>query len=402
MENTLIQSSTSTSAHKMQIIEVTNEALEENFITCPIKLYQGDPNYIRPLDDDISKVFDPQRNKYFRHGEATRFLLQNEAGEFIGRIAAFINYRNASDFPQPTGNIGFFECINDQQAAHMLFDTAKNWLAARGMEAMNGPVNFGERNFWWGLLIDGFTPPCYGMNYNPPYYRQLFENYGFQVYYYQYSYGLNVNDPRPQKYYEKSRRLLQDPNYHFEHVDFKKLDKQTEDFRIIFNKAFGGREGVNPLTKEQAVNLVRSLRPVMVDYLMWLGYYREEPIALFFMIPDLNGYIKYMNGKLNWIGKLKYLYHKIRKTNRKMFGFLFGVVPEYQHKGVEGAIIIAADACVTPKKRWDTMELTWIGDFNPAMMRIAENLGAKIVKTHATYRYIFDRSIPFERHPIEH
>jgi hypothetical protein len=387
----------------MQIIEVSNESLGETFIKFPVSLYKGDPNYIRPLDDDIRKIFDPSRNKYFRHGEATRFLLQDDKGKYIGRIAAFINHRNAKEFPQITGYMGFFECINNQEAANMLFDAAKNWLAARGMQAMNGPVNFGERNQWWGLLVDGFTPPCYGMNYNPPYYKQLLENYGFQVYFYQYSYGLNVNDPRPEKYYEKSRKLLQDKGYRFEHIDFKKLDKQTQDFRTIFNKAFAGvgREGVKPLTEEQATNLVKALKPVMVDYLMWLGYYHEEPIALFFMIPDLNGYIKYMNGKMNWIGKLKYLYHKLMKTNRKMFGFLFGVVPEFQHKGVEGAIIIAADSVVRPKKRWDTMELTWIGDFNPRMMRIAENLGAKIVKTHATYRYIFDKSIPFQRYPIE-
>ena len=385
----------------MQIIEVTNEQEGELFIEFPVTLYNGDPNYVRPLDDDIRKVFNPDKNKYFRHGSATRFLLKDSNDRIIGRIAAFINDRNAREFPQPTGGMGFFECINNQDAANLLFDAAKSWLSERGMEAMNGPINFGERNQWWGLLIDGFTPPCYGMNYHHAYYKDLIENYGFQVYFYQYSYGLNVNDPRPDKYYEKSRKLLEDPGYHFEHIDLKKIEKQTQDFRTIFNKAFGGREGVKEITAEQATNLVNALKPVMVDYLMWLGYYKDEPIALFFMIPDLNGYFKHVNGKMNWLGILKYLYHKTMKTNRKMFSFLFGVVPEYQHKGVEGAIIIAADNVVTPKKRWDKMELTWIGDFNPPMMKVAENLGAKIVKTHATYRYIFDRTIPFERYPIE-
>jgi len=385
----------------MQIIEVTTPEQGEIFITFPVPLYKGDPNYVRPLDDDIRKTFDPKRNKYFKHGSATRFLLKDDSGKVIGRIAAFINERNAKEFPQPTGGMGFFECINNQQAANMLFDACKAWLAERGMEAMNGPINFGERNQWWGLLLDGYSPPCYGMNYNPTYYKELIENYGFQVYFYQYSYGLNVNDPRPDKYYEKSRRLMQDPGYHFEHLDFKRLEKHTQDFRTIFNKAFGGREGVKELTPEQATNLVNALKPVMVDYLMWLGYYKEEPIALFFMIPDLNGYFKHVNGKMNWLGILKYLWHKTLGTNRKMFGFLFGVVPEYQHKGVEGAIIIAADNVVTPTKRWDKMELTWIGDFNPPMMKVAENLGATIVKTHATYRYIFDRTIPFVRYPIE-
>lgn len=385
----------------MKIIEVNTESLSEAFIQFPVALYKGDVNYVRPLDDDIRKVFDPKRNKYFKHGEAIRFLLANADGKYIGRIAAFTNSRNANEFPQPTGGMGFFECINHQAAANLLFDAVKKWLASKGLEAMNGPINFGERNQWWGLLLEGFSPACYGMNYNPHYYISLFENYGFQVYYYQYSYGLNVNDPRPDKYYEKSRLLLQDANYHFEHISFDKIEKQTQDFRTIYNKSFGGREGVKELTEEQATNLVKALKPIMVDYLMWLGYYKQEPIALFFMIPDLNGYFKYVNGKMNWLGILKYLYHKTMKTNKKMFGFLFGVVPEHQGKGVEGGIIVAADAVVTPKKRWDKMELTWIADFNPRMMKVAENLGANIIKTHATYRYIFDRNIEFNRQPIE-
>jgi hypothetical protein len=385
----------------MEIIEVRSSAHEDLFISFPVGLYQHDPHYIRPLDDDIRKVFDPNRNKYFSHGTATRWLLKDESGSFIGRIAAFINERNTTAFPQPSGYFGFFECINSLSAAHLLLETAQNWLRERGMEAMNGPVNFGERNQWWGLLIDGFLPPCYGMNYNPPYYRELLESYGLQIYYQQYSYGLDVNAPRPEKYYEKSKLLLQDPNYRFEHITKAKLVQQTEDFRQVFNKAFGGRQGVKALSPEQSRQLMKAFQPIMVDYLLWLGYYKEEPIALFFSIPDLNGYFKYVDGKINWLGILKLLWHRTIGSNRKMFGFLFGVIPEFQHKGVEGGIIIAADKVITPKKRWDHIELTWIGDFNPRMMKVAENLGATVIKTHATYRYIFDRSIPFERHAIE-
>lgn len=385
----------------MQIVEVVSKEQAELFITSPLTLYKDDPNYIRPLDDDIRKIFNPEKNKYFKHGTAVRFLLYDGGGSVIGRIAAFTNDRNANAFPQITGSFGFFECINDQPAANLLLDAARDWLQARGIEAMNGPINFGERNQWWGLLIEGYSPPCYGMNYNPPYYKQLLEQYGLQIYYNQYSYGLDVNAPRPKKYYEKSEKLMQDSNYHFEHIKTSELNRQTDDFRTIFNRAFGGREGVKELSKEQAEGLMKAFKPVMVDYLMWLGYYKNEPIALFFMIPDLNGYFKYVNGKMNWLGILKYFWHKTIGTNRKMFGFLFGVIPEFQHKGVEGGLIIAANEILMQKKRWDFIELTWIGDFNPRMMKVAENLGAHVVRVHATYRYIFDRSIPFERHAIE-
>lgn len=386
----------------MRVVEVDNDQLAKEFLEVPVAMYSTDPNWIRPLDDDLNKVFNKQKNKYFKHGDLCRWLLVDDSGKAIGRIAAFINEATAYKFDQPTGGMGFFECINNQAAANLLLDTARNWLGTRGMEAMDGPINFGERNNWWGLLIEGFTPPSYGMNYNPPYYRNLMETYGFQLYFNQLSYGLGVNEERPEVYYAKSKKLLEeDPNYHFEHLTFDKIEKYTEDFRTIYNKAFvNSREGLKEMSAEQARNLMKAMKPILVDYLIWFGYYKQEPVAIFFMMPELNGYFKHVNGKMNLVGKLKFLYHKLTGSVRKMYGIMFGVVPEHQGKGVEGGIIMAANAVVQPKKRWDEMELTWIGDFNPKMMRVAENLGARVVKKHATFRYLFDRTKPFHRYPL--
>lgn len=385
----------------MKIVEVTNEQLASEFLHLPLKIYKGDPNFIRPLDKDINRVFDPEKNKYFKHGRLCRWILQDDNGQTIGRVAAFVNDATATKFEQPTGGMGFFECIDDQDAANLLFDTCKEWLTEQGMEAMDGPINFGERNSWWGLQIQGFAPPSYTMNYNPEYYIKLFENYGWQIYFKQLSYGLHVNDERPGVYYDKARELMKDPDYHFEHLKMDQLDKFTEDFRTVYNKAFvGSREGIKPITKEQAQSLIKTMKPIIVDYLVWFGYYKEDPIALFFMIPDINGYFKHVNGKMNLIGKLKFLYHEMIGSVTKIFGIMFGVVPEHQGKGVEGGIIMAANAVVQPKNRWGALELTWIGDFNPKMMRVAENLGSRIVKTHATYRYLFDRTKPYHRYPI--
>ncbi len=386
----------------MKIVAVNTPQLAQEFLKMAPGLYTTDRNYVRPLDDDINKVFNPAKNKYFNHGQLERWLLYNDGGKPIGRIAAFINESTAYKFTQPTGGMGFFECINKQEAANLLLDTAKSWLAERGMEAMDGPINFGERNNWWGLLIEGFDPPCYGMNYNPPYYKALLENYGFQVYFNQLSYGLGVNEERPEIYYAKSKKLLEDdPSYRFKHLTFDETEKYTEDFRTIYNKAFvNSREGLKEMSAEQASNLMKAMRPILVDYLIWFGYYKEDPIAIFFMLPELNGYFKHVNGKMNMMGKLKFLYHKLTGSVRKMYGIMFGVVPEHQGKGVEGGIIMAANAVVQSKKRWDEMELTWIGDFNPKMIRVAENLGARVVKKHATFRYLFDRNKPFERYPM--
>src|SRR5437868_849913 len=126
----------------MNLIEVSNEKLAKEFIDLPRKLYKNDPNWICPLNSDVEAVFDPSRNVFFSHGVCNRWILQDNTGRYVGRIAAFINNEKANKNPQPTGGTGFFECINNQQAAHLLFDTAKAWLQKKGMQAMDGPINF--------------------------------------------------------------------------------------------------------------------------------------------------------------------------------------------------------------------------------------------------------------------
>src|SRR5688572_12797293 len=135
----------------MNLIEVANAKQAREFINLPKQLYKNDPLWICPLDSDIEAVFDPSRNIFFSHGVCTRWLLKDKNDSTIGRIAAFVNNEKAHKNPQPTGGVGFFECINDIQAAHFLFDTAKAWLKSKGMQAMDGPINFGENDKYWGL-----------------------------------------------------------------------------------------------------------------------------------------------------------------------------------------------------------------------------------------------------------
>ena len=129
----------------MTIVPVDSAARKKQFLGVVDGIYAGQPNYVRPLDMDIEEVFDVKKNTYFQHGECTRWVLLNAQGKPIGRVAAFINHRNAQTFDQPTGGMGFFECVEDDAAAFFLFDTCKAWLEARGMQAMDGPINFGDR-----------------------------------------------------------------------------------------------------------------------------------------------------------------------------------------------------------------------------------------------------------------
>ncbi|MCC8036197.1 MAG: hypothetical protein LIO77_09765, partial [Rikenellaceae bacterium] len=163
-------------AEKYILEAVTTRRQVREFLDFPKKLYCGNRYYVHPLDGDIESRFDPAKNGLLRDGEAVRWLLRDGEGRVVGRIAAFYNPEVAALNEQPTGGCGFFECIDDQPAADMLFDAARDWLKSRGMEAMDGPINFGERDQWWGLLVEGFEfQPLYANPYNFHYYKKLID-----------------------------------------------------------------------------------------------------------------------------------------------------------------------------------------------------------------------------------
>lgn len=386
----------------MQVIEIKdNKKLAKEFLQLPVRLYKNDKNWIRPLDNEIEDVFNSEKNKYFRHGECTRWILQDSKGQTIGRVAAFIDRKTAKSYDQPTGGMGFFECINDKAAAFLLFDTCKKWLEGKGMEAMDGPINFGDRDKWWGLLIDGYTEPNYGMFYHFPYYKELFESYGFQIYFKQYTYARPVMKELSDKVADKANRIAQNPSYSFRHLRVKELERYAEDFRTIYNKAWVKHKGVKEMPKAQAMSIMKKMKPVLDEEIVWFAYFDNEPVGFFIMLPELNQIFKHVNGKLDLIGKLKFLWHKWRGTCKKMFGVAFGIVPEHQGKGLEGAIVMAAAQKVQKANfRYKDFEMNWIGDFNPKMMHVAESVGGEICKTHATYRKLFDESKPFKRADI--
>ncbi len=387
----------------MHAKEVLSEADKKEFLQLPVRLYKNTPTWIRPLDKDVEGVFDSKTNKTFNHGECIRWILINDQGQVVGRVAAFINQKTVNKGnDQPTGGIGFFDCIEDKQAAFMLFDQCKSWLQQKGMEAMDGPVNFGNRDRWWGLLIEGFDrEPNYQCNYNFPYYQKFFEDYGFQVYFYQLTFGRPIQGAIDPRLLEKSLLVEKDPNYRFGYIKKSEWGKLPEMVRTVYNKAWAKRGEIPELTEAQAKHLIKQMKPIMDEKLLWFGFYKDEPVSFFLSLPEVNQIFKHVNGKLDLIGKLKFVWHTLMKTNKKAFGILFGLIPEHQGKGVDGAIIenfrkFAHGGGIS----YTYYEMNWIGDFNPKMIRVVEQINAPVVKRHATYRKLFDETKPFKRMPI--
>jgi hypothetical protein len=386
----------------MQIVEVNNSSTAREFLRFNRWINRDNPCFVAPLEQEVNDIFDPKKNSSFRFGECCRWLLIDDHGKPCGRIAAFTNQKyKTRGTDVPIGGVGFFDCINDQEAANQLFLTARHWLAEKGMVGMDGPINFGERDKWWGLLVEGFDKePMYGMAFNPPYYASLFENYGFKNYYNQYYYAMYVRDPLPQRFAERHDRFREKPEYSARQIEINNLEKYASDFVTIYNAAWAQHGEVKEITLEQVMKMFGKMKPIMDPRVIWFAYYKEQPIAMFVNIPDLNQYFKYFKGKMGWSEKLRLLWMKWRGTNKKLIGLVFGVVPKFQSLGIDSYLIYEC-AIVLRKNNWyDEYEMGWAGEWNPKMVNIYKSLGASQCRRLITYRYWFDPNRPFERHPV--
>jgi GNAT superfamily N-acetyltransferase len=385
----------------MKLTEVTDRKTEKMFLDIARSIYKDDPVWVCPLDKHIRNVFDPAANPYYRHGTAARWVLTGEHNSLLGRIAAFIDFNLASTYDQPTGGIGFFECIDDDAAARMLFDTAREWLLERGMEAMDGPINFGETDKYWGLLVNGFTHPSFEIAYNPPYYRGLFERYGFEVYYKMEGFHYDLTKPLDERFLKIASWVAAKPGYEFRHFSWKEQDKLISDFAEVFNEAWASfKANFEPLEPDYIRSVLKKAKVILDEEFIWLAYFEGKPIAIYLMFPDLNQILKHLNGKLDPLSLVKFLWLKNRKTMTRARGMLMGVIPKYQGLGIESAFILKLREALIHKPHYEEVEFSWVGDFNPRMRKIFVSVGSVSVKDYITYRYLFDRTREFKRYPI--
>ncbi len=374
-----------------RIVSVNNKNDRERFHKVMRIIYKNDKNFICPPDDVIEGIFTPGKNTFFTHGEAARWILLDENNKLSGRVAAFINTKKAYTFQVPTGGMGFFECVNDYNAAKLLFDTCHAWLSERGMEAMDGPVNFGENDNFWGLLVEGFIPQSFGMNYNPPYYKELFENYGFSIYFEQVTNLLDLHKPFPERFWKIADWVRQKPMYNFKHFSYDDSEKFIADFIEVYNDAWQFHENFTPTEPEAIRIMLADMKSLLVPEFIWFAYYGDEPIAFEVMLPDINQMLRFFNGKINLWGKLKIaLYGKNRVFSRTRITIM-GVKTHYQKSGIESALFWHMNEVMKKHRQYTEIELSWVGDFNPKMRMLHESVGADFSKKHITYRKYFDQ-----------
>jgi len=369
-------------------LEVNDKKTRKEFLLLPHRLYKEDSNFISPLHNDIESVFDPKKNNFHAHGICKRWILKKDKLA-IGRIAAFINYEKNKNPDLIIGGIGFFECINDEAAAFELFDTAKQWLQQHNAKGMDGPVNFGENDKYWGLLIEGFMPPGVGMNYNHKYYRQFFENYGFKTLYDQFTNIIYVTKPFPDRFTKIADWIGNKPEYSFVHFKMKDFEKFAKDFMEIYNDAWSDFENFTPIKLDTIKQSFKEMKPIVDEKIIWFTYYNGEPIAFILAVPDINVILKPLKGKLNLLNKIRFLWLKSTTTIHRIRFIVMGCKKKFQNKGIESGMIRKLQLEVVPRNTITEAELAWVGDFNKKMIALHEATGAVREKVHRTYRKMF-------------
>jgi len=370
----------------MNIHLVRHNKDRKDFVEAAYNIYKDDPNWIPILDQNIHQTFSPDQNPYYSHGIAERWILKDKNQNLIGRIAAFINYNKWEKDGKKVGGIGFFDCIDNQEAADLMFNEASQWLASQKADTIEGPINFGENNEYWGLLVEGFSEPTYGMNYHLPYYQRLFEDYGFEKKYEQYTNELDLTSPFPARFEKIALWIERKPNYSIKKLDTSKLEIFAKDFVFIYNQAWKDHQDFNELKEEDILKAFVKMKSAIDVNLILFAYDNDQPIGFFVGIPDLNQIFKRFNGKLNIINKLRFVYLKNKRVIDRVKIMIMGIIPDYQEKGIDAALIMNAVKSAQANGQYKKVELSWVGDFNPKMISLHEATGAVRNRTHITYQ----------------
>ncbi|MBI1222894.1 MAG: GNAT family N-acetyltransferase [Bacteroidetes bacterium] len=365
----------------MEAIEVKDKATEKQFLNLPHALYSKDSNWVCPPHSDIRKIFDAEKNPAFQHGKAKRWIVQ-EQGRVLGRIAAF--YQHKAEWRE--AGIGFFESVDDEEVADLLFVTATSWLKQQGFIEIVGPINFGQRDAYWGLLVEGFGAPAYQDNYHLPYYQRLFEDFGWEQDFEQKTAMIQADYFNHERLGPIAQKVTSKEGYSFRSFNSRNLIQMSRDFSSIYNCAWQGHDHFNPVQEPEILKMMKQMKPLVKDDLISLAYVDNEPAGFFVSIRDINPMLRKFRGRFGILQKLALLYQLKTQPVQRMRAIVFGVVPEHQNKGLETGMIWKVFEATRNYPHMKEMELSWIGDFNPRMLRLLEGIGAKPWKKHVTYR----------------
>lgn len=374
--------STATSS-AVQVQPVTGRSGRKTFIDFPYTFYpDAYPQWVPPLRREVSHVLDPSKNAFFEHGEMQMFLARQN-GQVVGRIAAIVNGMHLKKYEDANGFFGFFECIDDYKVAEALLNTAAEWLREKGLTGMRGPAN-PSLNDTAGLLVGGFdAQPFILMPYNPPYYEDFLERYGFERAMTMWAYYVH------KKYVEFDRLKRgaalvkrRTPGLTLRTLNMDDFDQEARRVLDIYNEAWSDNWGHVPMTDAEFDQLASQLKKIVEPEMVFFVEHKGEPVAFSITLPNINQALQHVpDGRLFPLGLPKLLLN----ANYGIYECrmpLMGVRSEFQGKGLD-ALLVLATIENGPPNGFDACEMSWVLDTNERLKNHIESLGAVVDKEYA-------------------
>ncbi|HIC91547.1 MAG TPA: hypothetical protein EYP21_05725 [Syntrophaceae bacterium] len=371
---------------EIQVVPVSTRKQESLFIKFPWKVYRGDPYWVPPLISERKRFLNPKINPFFHHAQVKLFLAHKDK-EILGRIAAVVDDQYINYYHQKVGFFGLFECLPDYSVAYTLLQSVEKWLKEMGMETIQGPMNL-STNHECGLLIEGFdSPPVFMTPYNPSYYRNYLENYGFQKVKDLYAYFIDFSRYEKGKLEEKIERVLSRRNLRVRPVNLKNFENEAQTVREIYNSAWGNNWGFVPMTDEEFWYMGKELKKIVIPDLALIAELDGKAVGFTLTVPDINQVLKRLNGRLFPWGIFKWFYYY--KKIDVFRALILGIIEKYRHLGLDLLLYVKL-AEAAKKNGYLKWEISWILEDNTAVHNVLrKRLNAQLYKK---YR-IFEKAI---------
>lgn len=370
----------------IRVREVRDKKDLEKFIRFPFFVYRDNPYWVPPLLRERRDFFNPEKNPFFEHADVQLFLAERD-GEVVGTIAGIINHRHNEVHEELTGFWGIFEVIEDYPVAEALLSTVKEWVEVRGMKTLRGPMNMSV-NDECGLLIDNFdSSPVVMMTYNPPYYVDFVERFGFEKAMDLYAYLIDLRPyladrALPERLVRIADIARRRAGVTIRRARFHDFDNELARVAEVYNSAWSRNWGAVPMTRAEFYHLAKSLRPLLDPELIYIAEKDGRPVGLSLTLPDYNQPLLHINGRLFPFGWLKLWYYSRQIDTVRVF--IMGVVEKYRGLGLDSAFHVET-ARAALRRKIKQVEMSWVLESNTVMRRIIESLGGHIYKTYRIY-----------------
>jgi hypothetical protein len=366
-----------------RIVEVTTPAEQTLFLEVPKVVYAGDPNWVPPLQSDVVKKFQPD-NPFLTYGRLQQFIAVRQE-RAIGRIVAAVNDRLVEREGRAIGIFGFFECVHEFEVAQALFEAAEAWLRSQQITEIRGPIDLSTHNNCL-FLVDGFdSPPMVMMPYNPSYYRDFMDQLGWQKAKDAYAYMFPLDQPLSLEF-EKGYKIALKSGVTFRPLNIKgeAFERDCISLYNLFTKAFSNNFSSTPRTQEEFLEEARSLQSLVDPDVFPIAEYNGEMIGFWMGLPDYNIALKQVNGNLNWLGILKFLWYRRQIDQGRVIAICS--LPEFRRKMVPlGLIYLGLQGGLKKGKPYKRAELSWVYEDNLPSRKLIEASGGTIYKTYRMY-----------------